>query len=1221
MNILGLQPGYTKNQLRNAYIRIVPKVSPNKGGKTENFIRVRKAYVLLSGNKGVNESEIKRRQKEANNEAFVEEVRSDTELLQEDKNRILGINSTNNAKEEFKKVKAQIKKERNAAKAKAEKERNAAKAKAEKERKAAEAKAEKDRRAQSARNAMNEAVREYKKAFVKEVDSDEELLQEDKNKILRINSTNKAKEEFKKVKAQIKKDRQALLKALGTVNETSRKPVFTGEQRENLIKEYNSKTTHKERSQIKENVNRLVQEERNLIKRLRSHTEEFQRLLGTKSRINGTALFTPKQKTNKFGNFRKITNLNRGNALDELKKEIETLQRTAFMSAVKASDLTQTKKNEIEGTYQSAKINASAVREFRKALRNKKMENRKSIEAERLKRVKESWVERNIEKILGKRKNSVLGQILYNKYESKIREGKIKGTNISNVINEATLAVKVRRMIEELKAKANAKNDRNTQTNIGYIKGHLNNKIITNKRAKELLEGIAKRFPTRSKYFSLRRMSRVAPESKEMRNNRVLNSVSIRIGDNRPELLEMYKERIKSNEKTLNIYETLENDIKKYNILKKYFDPSKNFNNFISMLGKDTNLNTFEAAVKTASEKKERDVEQDKQKTELRLKLRNSKLNNPSKNTFENLITNATNNISKVNKIITNAIKKELRLRLKSSKLNNKNKFEKLITNDNNTIKVDKILTNAIKAELTSRLNSSNLSNENKSKYKKLIDNNTPNVNRIITNAIERKKAEGIKKKETNAAIKLQAAQRGFRTRLKIIENLENNVDSFTSARANHKRKREVILKALKTYKKPPITSMEMSTVRGYRQELEKMKKNIEDNKARLEEQDRQQREENERMRNQRKENERMRKEQEEQDRKQQEEQDRKQQEENELTRKKQEEFRKKVKSLENKRKIIYTNGKVPGLIKFTGTKIFMGTNEFKEEDDLQNYKYTTVNGEEKILHTTSVKELEKNIENAKRKAAATNIQAADWGAAVRKKSKRATEEINVEEIRERIINAELGKKLQDKYIIQINQFLDGNKNININALIQEANGKIEEKYTNLRQKLNINIKKLHSGQKEKLETELIKAKKSSDFKRIEANVVTIRKKELLQMLKEKKVEKFKKSGFPQMINKAQNMNRLDTIQGEIEKLEKTKSSGYGGKQGKSSGSGGKQGKSSGSGGKQGKSSGSGGKQGKSSGSGGNLSTRREHPAFINGIGQNETAAKVHKGEISVKKK
>lgn len=220
-----------------------------------------------------------------------------------------------------------------------------------------------------------------------------------------------------------------------------------------------------------------------------------------------------------------------------------------------------------------------------------------------------------------------------------------------------------------------------------------------------------------------------------------------------------------------------------------------------------------------------------------------------------------------------------------------------------------------------------------------------------------------------------------------------------------------------------------------------------------------------------------------------------------------------------------------------------------------------------------------------------------------------AEQRAKVEEIRGRILNAELGGNLQGKYIRQINQFLDGKENVNINALRQEAYGKIKEKYTNLRQKLIRNIKKLDSGQKEELEARIKNAKTSSDFKRIEANVLKTRKRELSDILKEKKVENFKKTGFPKRIKNAQNMNTLDTIQGEIEKLKEIKSSGYGGKPGTSRERGisvdGNQGKSSGSGGNL--HSQPGGQTGKKlqAKQEKNLSTRRVHPAKKSGQGQN----------------
>jgi hypothetical protein len=212
--------------------------------------------------------------------------------------------------------------------------------------------------AQKVKKAMNEAVRKERQAFVNEVRSDKELLQEDRNRILGINSTNKAKLEFKKVKAQIKKDRLALLKALKTVNATSRKPVFTDELKNVFIRHYNNKTTHKEKSDVKLHVNEYIQTER-----------EFQQLLGTKSRIDGRVLFTPKQKTNKFAIFRANTKTNRSQMLEALKREIANMHSLDFKEAVNKSIPGA---NNLKTRYNQSEDKASVVKEFKQIMPKKK---------------------------------------------------------------------------------------------------------------------------------------------------------------------------------------------------------------------------------------------------------------------------------------------------------------------------------------------------------------------------------------------------------------------------------------------------------------------------------------------------------------------------------------------------------------------------------------------------------------------------------------------------------------------------------------------------------------------------------------------------------------------------------------------------------------------------------------------------------------------------------
>jgi hypothetical protein len=271
---------------------------------------------------------------------------------------------------------------------------------------------------------------------------------------------------------------------------------------------------------------------------------------------------------------------------------------------------------------------------------------------------------------------------------------------------------------------------------------------------------------------------------------------------------------------------------------------------------------------------------------------------------------------------------------------------------------------------------------------------------------------------------------------------------------------------------------------------------------------------------------------------------------------------------------------------------------ELSTYPDLLKVKYTTLEGETKILQEQSMKNIEADIKYARqnlKKSVGKEMQ--KFMAGIRQRDN-AEQRAKVEEIRGRILNAELGGNLQGKYIRQINQFLDGKENVNINALRQEAYGKIEEKYRILRQKLIRNIKKLDSGQKNELKARIKNAKKSSDFKRIEANVLKTRKRELSDILKEKKVENFKKTGFPKRIKNAHNMNTLETIQGQIENLKETTSSGYGGNLHSQPG----------------------GQKGKMLQAQQEQNLRRVHSAMISGPGQNGKEGKVLKGRTRKKK-
>jgi len=280
--------------------------------------------------------------------------------------------------------------------------------------------------------------------------------------------------------------------------------------------------------------------------------------------------------------------------------------------------------------------------------------------------------------------------------------------------------------------------------------------------------------------------------------------------------------------------------------------------------------------------------------------------------------------------------------------------------------------------------------------------------------------------KETKAATKLQAARRGFMERLKIIKNLEDNVKKFKTTRLNHIQKRTDILKSLNKYKKPPITSIEMTTVRQYRGDLNQMKKNANAARDMADAETKQKRNEAERVKM------------------------------------KQEEFMKRYISLRKKREAIYINNNVPGMIKFTSDIL---PSEIKNEANLKRFKYTTVNGEQKILDNTGMNEIKKNIEEAKRAKANEEANRANKAQKVKEEAKRASKAQKVKE------NAQV------------------------------------------------------------VQTELLRTKK----------------RELINKLASKSnVEGRKKNGFPKRIKQADSMNKLETIESEIDKLTKTTSSGYG---------------------------------------------------------------------------
>ena len=1017
MNLFNLKNGFTKADVDRKYRRLALQYHPNKAatGNEEKFKKLDPLRQRLYKKLGIQSNNTERQQKEANA------------------------------------VAAKVEKERKAEAAKAEKERKAEAAKVEKERKAEAAKAKREANAVAVRNAMNKAVKKERNQFVEMVEKDTTLSRVNKQKILNIQSTNKAKVAFKGEKSRVQKEKKALLKALETVNSTSRELVFSKNQKSNIITRFNLASN---KSWIKKEVDEAINAKRTVIKGIRANTDTYEKLLTTTYNLNGSPIYDPAKRKQMLTNLR-VTN-NKSKKLEDLKTEIAQKQRNAFVTAVNKSALTQLAKTGIKGKYSEAKNKQTAVKTFKEIVKNKNgLETRLGTTYDGNKLLTD-----NVDEM--------------NKLESK-----------------ATI------LLENM----------NTTDAAGANKKMKNLKqILVN------ASGIAGR--------------RVQPEGKETGISMKFNSIKKLVG------------------KAENVLSKKKNTKNKLTgILKRGVQKAKNEKTVKNLVGGVTNglikgelieeIAKFGVNTKNINKKTVREL-----KNQLGT-LRGEKAGK-----------RAANEVNR-QKVVSNLVKKSTNAVIAKGEAEEKNKLIRQITNAsymkiNREAYEQKSIQN-LKNQLSTlrsqralkRSQQVNINKEAKSKRdqeeRRQLILNIPKLqslgggSRTEPDVLEAKNLENLRNmkkkleekqvtgKESKAATKLQAAQRGFRERLTIITNLEKNTKNFLTTRPNHIQKKQEITKVLTEYKKPPITSIDMRTVRQFRKDLENMKKVENENKRRLIAEAEKKRNEAERVKKEKK------------------------------------EFNVKYQSLKEKREIIYMNNKVPGMIKFISDIL---PSEIKTEDNLRRFKYTTVNGKQKILDNTGMNEIKKNIENAKRKAAVTRIQAGARGMAVRKANPKQ-KAVTTNNIERNILSAELRGNKQLAYLTRLQEYKSGKGNVNIVALKQRAYGNIREKYKRLKRELNALFNKkrqlMNTYTQENFRQRINDAKDSLNFARIKTSLEEIKedpikmavnkkKKILMKLITKKKVTPPKKDAIITRIKGATTAANLNTIAQNIENLQETKS-------------------------------------------------------------------------------
>ena len=642
-----------------------------------------------------------------------------------------------------------------------------------------------------------------RKAFEKMVTNNTVLMKNDKNKILEIPSTNKAKVAFRNAKSKAQKERKALLSALETVNYASRQPVFSKNQKVNIITRYNG--GEQNRSTIKNEVKEAIQKKKNDIMSLRGNTDAYEKLLKTKEYETTTPLFSAKERKDMFEQFRSMNDKKKG--LANLQSEITKRQQVAFEKRVNNSGIVPESKIKLKALYNKSSNKSTTAT------------NMSRFEKNRTKTLLRTYPGTN---------NMVLTKIELNKLEPMLTQKE----RASEVKKQAEFIYVIRTNIRKLsRVSRNIKDPKvkdEVVSKIVAIEDELNTNYIINMNEDKKrtivsdLQEISKMIPRSSGFslptfkFSLPKGTSIGEQFNIVKNYNNIKSIksnaekllkNMEMADtegatqklknlkqilvkasgiaggrvdpkNRPtgftRVLSEIQKIVKQGENVLSRKKTKN---RLTGILKRGVQKVSNEKTVKKLVGGVTNglikgelieeigkfgVNTTNLNKKTVRELKNqldtlRDEEVSRQKAvsnlvkkstnaviaggaaeqkrKLRLKLKNSNLNNQSKNTFGNLITNAKTptNITKVNNIIAKAIAKKMANKAKAE--NEEKERRQLIIN-----------IPALERKLGGASTGPNV----------LASKNLKNL-RVMKKRLEEKQVAGNDKKKRNEIVNLQA--------------------------------------------------------------------------------------------------------------------------------------------------------------------------------------------------------------------------------------------------------------------------------------------------------------------------------------------------------------------------------------------------------------------------------------------------------------------------------
>ena len=793
-------------------------------------------------------------------------------------------------------------------------------------------------------------------------------------------SNNSAIKKATKFNEKNQADFAKMLNNVNTVSQ-SRQSLIDPNNKKNLIANYN-KANAKRREEMRGEIKKRKSSKLNEIKKLMSDTDKYEKLLKSTKYVSKEPIFNNDTRKTRFEEFRKSDN--KDQLTQELIYEIEKVRLIDFQNRINDSILTKIQKSGIKGRYSTGNKN-NTVKKFVELVKQKTSLNGISMKllnatyaGKKKGKVFTNQEIKNYKNAVSRGNDNMDRQKMRFKYDIRVLLRKLMEMSI-NISDPETKT----KFIEKIVA---IENQINAAKNVNSMTDKQKGLIIfdLNKLEKEY-----KTFTKKSIFSQMKvpQFPRVFPTGKNVKKQ-------FNTAENMDKMAELY-EKAKAIKMGIGNSENISNNLSN---LRKIMMKASNVG-----VGKQRG-GWFEETINKIS----------KIHSEVETMVPNIAAKQASKKLVTNSIARV---ISKGENEEKEKIIKNIGPLAKNKSINMNSLKEKSVKNLRNLLGELRVQAAYGRQQAENRKRVEVAANENKKRKELVVEIqrlsrktggaaipseifNTKTMNNLLE-----MKQNISKRGNTEAATKIQAAQRGFKARLKMIEQSEKKVSAYKPPRnrQNIWTKKMTLLKTLEDYKKPPITSTDMSEIREQMRELEKMKKGVNDAEKIIAEKRAKQADENQKKK--------------------------------ETQKRENEAFKVKYTSFKSKEKIIFENNKVPDLIKYISNIL---PSEIKTEDNLRKFGYTSVDGTQKILHNTNMNQIKKNITNVKQKEAAVRQKEANVEAEAKKQK-----EANAEAVRrQKEANVEAEAKKQKEAAKRQKEAAKRQKEANAEANAKTAAGR-----------------------------------------------------------------------------------------------------------------------------------------------------------------------------------